>query len=113
MTNARYTSDLSDGQWDLISHLFRPHPKTGRPRKHSYREILNGVFYVIRTGCQWRNVPKDLPPWSVVYTYYRNWILTEFWISLHEHLRKKLRYAKGRKAKPSAAILDSQTVKST
>ena len=113
MTKERYTSDLTDEQWKLIDHLFKPLPKTGRPRKHAYREILNGVFYVIRTGCQWRNVPKDLPPWSVLYMYYRNWILTEFWIKLHDDLRRKLRFAVGRKAKPSAAILDSQTVKST
>jgi putative transposase len=93
--------------------LFKPRPKTGRPREHSYREILNAIFYVIRTGCQWRNVPKDFPPWSVIYTYYRNWILTGFWRNLNASLCRKLRLAKGRTAKPSAAILDSQTVKST
>lgn len=113
MVDKRYTSDLTDEQWHLINHLFKPVPKTGRPRKHSYREILNGIFYVIRTGCQWRNVPKDLPPWTVLYTYYRNWILTAFWIELHDYLRRKLRHAHGRKAKPSAAIIDSQSVKST
>lgn len=113
MTERRYTSDLTDEQWELIHHLFKPCPKTGRPREHSYREILNGVFYVIRTSCQWRNLPTDLPPWSIVYTYYRNWILTGFWRTLHDYLRRKLRLANGRKAKPSAAILDSQTVKST
>ena len=113
MSKARYTSDLSDEQWKLISHLFKPVPKTGRPRKHSYREILNGIFYVIRTGCQWRNVASDLPPWSVLYTYYRNWILGGFWIELHDYLRRKLRFVCGRKAKPSAAIIDSQSVKST
>lgn len=113
MVEKRYTSDLTDEQWKLIEHHFKPLPKTGRPRDYSYLEILNGVFYVIRTGCQWRNLPKDLPPWSIVYTYYRNWILTGFWKTLHDSLRRKLRLAKGRKAKPSAAILDSQTVKST
>lgn len=113
MTQNRYTSDLSDQQWQLIDHLFNPLPKTGRPRTYSYREILNGVFYVIRTGCQWRNVPTDLPPWSILYTYYRNWILTGFWVTLHQYLRKKLRQANGRKPQPSAAIVDSQTVKST
>lgn len=62
MAEERYTSDLTDEQWKLIWHHFEPLPKTGRPRDYSYREILNGVFYVIRTGCQWRNLPKDLPP---------------------------------------------------
>jgi putative transposase len=113
MTKTRYTSDLSDAQWQLIEPFFKPVPKTGRPRQHAYREILNGIFYVIRTGCQWRNVPKDLPPWSVLYTYYRNWIRNGFWVRLHDSLRRKLRLAQGRKAKPSAAILDSQSVKST
>jgi putative transposase len=113
MSKARYTSDLRDEQWNLINHLFKPVPKTGRPRTHSYREILNGIFYVIRTGCQWRNAPQDLPPWSVLYTYYRNWILSGFWINLHDYLRRKLRHAHGRKAKPTAAIIDSQSVKST
>src|SRR4051812_41780060 len=113
MTERRYTSDLTDNQWKLIEHLFGPAPKTGRPREIPYREVLNGIFYVIRTGCQWRNVPKDLPAWSALYTYYRNWILSGFWITLHDYLRRKLRRVKGRKAKPSAAILDSQTVNST
>lgn len=113
MAVKRYTSDLSDEQWKLIDHHFDPLPKTGRPRKHSYREILNGVFYVVRTGCQWRNLPKDLPPWSIVYTYYRNWVLLGFWQELHESLRRRVRWAHGRKAHPSAAILDSQSVKST
>jgi putative transposase len=113
MWKTRYTSDLSDEQWNLVSNQFKPLPKTGRPRKYPYREILNGIFYVLRTGCQWRNVPKDLPPWSVLYTYYRNWILTGFWITLHDYLRRRLRWVHGRKAKPSAAIVDSQTVKST
>jgi putative transposase len=112
VSTARYTSDLSDEQWKLITHLFKPPPKTGQPRKH-HREILNGVFYVIRTGCQWRNVPKDLPPWSVLYTYYRNWILSGFWLTLRDDLRRRLRYAHGRKPKPSAAIIDSQSVKRT
>jgi len=113
MIQHRYTSDLSEQQWKLVDSFFRPSPTTGRPRKHTYREILNACFYVIRTGCQWRNLPRDLPPWSLIYTYYRNWIISGFWITLHEYLRKKLRYAVGRKLKPSAAIIDSQTVKST
>jgi putative transposase len=113
MEERRYTSDLTEHQWKLIEPLFKAKPKTGRPRTLPYREILNGIFYVIRTGCQWRNVPKDLPPWSALYSYYRNWILDGFWITLHQCLHRKLRLAKGRKIKPSAAILDSQTVKST
>src|SRR3712207_3654840 len=113
MSVKRYTSDLSDEQWKLIDHHFEPLPKTGRPRKYLYREILNGVFYVIRTGCQWRDLPKDLPPWSIVYTYCRDWVILGFWQELHESLRRRVRWAHGRKANPSAAILDSQSVKST
>lgn len=113
MRTSRYTSDLNDEQWNLIKELFEPLPEEGHPREISYREILNACFYVVRTGCQWRNLPKDLPPWSAVYTYYRNWVLSGFWIKLHEFLRKKLRYAKGRNLNPSAAIIDSQSVKSS
>ena len=58
----RYTTDLTDSEWDLISYCFPKPGPTGRPRKHSYRELLNAIFYLLRTGCQWRNLPKDLPP---------------------------------------------------
>jgi len=113
MSEIRYTSDLKDEQWSVIEPLFGPPPKTGRPRDYSYREIMNAVFYLVKTGCQWRNLPKDLPPWSVVYTYYRNWVLTGFWVKLHGFLHQELRFAAGRKLSPTAGIIDSQTVKST
>lgn len=113
MSTPRYTSDLTDAQWELIEPLFLPQPARGRPRQHGYREILNACFYIVRTGCQWRNLPKDLPPWSLVYTYYRNWVLTGFWVQLHGRLRWAVRYAAGRARQPTAAILDSQSVQST
>src|SRR5208283_5310208 len=69
----RYTTDLTDQQWNLISYCFPKPAATGRPRKYSYREILNAIFYLLRTGCQWRNLPKDLPPWASTYGYFRGW----------------------------------------
>lgn len=85
---------------------------TGRPRKHSHREIINAIFYVLSNGIKWRAMPHDLPPWSTVYGYFRRWRLSGHWQGLHTALRERLRRKLGRKAQPSAAILDSQSVKS-
>ena len=109
----RYTSDLTDSEWQLIEYCFPKPSKRGRPREHSFRELLNGIFYVVKTGCQWRYLPKDFAPWSIVYHYLRVWKLNGLWEAIHTHLREHLRMAEGRNAKPSAAIIDSQSVKST
>ena len=85
----------------------------GRPANHPRREIVNAILYVLRTGCQWRAIPHDLPPWKTVYTYFRTWRLDGTWQCIHTRLRKELRQAEGRHAEASAAILDSQSVKTT
>ena len=109
----RYTTDLTDAEWQLIDYCFPKPFKTGRPRQHSYREVLNAVFYVVRTACQWRNLPKDFAPWATVYHYFRCWKRSGLWERIHTHLREHLREVEGRERQASAAILDSQSVKST
>src|SRR3974390_2728239 len=90
-----YTSDLSDRQWDLIK-LYFPNPNTNRGRKrvHSYREILNAIFYLLRSGCAWRLLPHDFPPWGTVASqFYRR---SGLWQRIHDALRRKTRVAEGR-----------------
>jgi putative transposase len=113
MSRKRYPSDLTDLQWDNIEHLF-PAPKTGgRPRKYDNREIVNGILYVTRSGCAWRLMPHDLPPWESVYGYFRRWRRARIWKEIHDSLVVTVRQLEGHDAQPSAAILDSQTVKTT
>ena len=108
-----YQSDLSDAEWSCLEpHL--PAPKaTGRPRMHSTREILNAIFYVVRGGCAWRLLPNDFPPWKTVYHYFRSWRLDGTWERMHAALRKRVRVCLKRNPQPSAAIVDSQSVKTT
>ena len=109
----RYTSDLTHTEWQLIDYCFPKPSKKGRRRKHPFRELLNAIFYLVRTGCQWRNLPKDFAPWRTVYHYFRLWKRNGLWNQIHTHLREHLRLVEGRKRQPSAGIIDSQSVKST
>ena len=109
----RYTSDLTHAEWQLIDYCFPKPSKKGRRRKHPFRELLNAIFYLVRTGCQWRNLPKDFAPWRTVYHYFRLWKRNGLWHQIHTHLREHLRLVEGRKRQPSAGIIDSQSVKST
>lgn len=108
-----YQSDLSDGEWEVLKpHL--PVPQApGRPRVHPLREVLDAVFYVVRSGCAWRLLPHDFPPWKTVYHYFRAWRLDGTWERLHEALRRRARVRLGRDPQPSAGIVDSQSVKTT
>jgi putative transposase len=107
MSSNRYPTDLSDAQWSLLeSHL--PIPKRrGRPRVHSPREILNAVFYVLKSGCQWRMLPRELPPWRTVFHYFRTWRIDGTWEGMNRAMRRRLREELGRDPKPSAGIVDS------
>jgi putative transposase len=109
----RYTCDLTDAEWQLIDYCFPKPCKTGRPREHSYRELLNAIFYLTKTACQWRNLPKDFAPWRTVYHYFSQWKRTGLLAAIHGHLREHLRMVVGRKRHASAGIVDSQSVKST
>lgn len=113
MDRRAYDSDLTDAEWLVLAPLFPPPKMTGRPRIWSFRDILDGVFYVIRGGQAWRLMPHDLPPWRTVYHYHRAWRLQGLWERLHTTLREQVRVAAGRAATPSAAIIDSQSARTT
>ena len=108
-----YPSDLTDAEWAILDPLIPAVKSGGRPAEHDHREIVNAIFYVLRTGCQWRALPHDLPPWKTVYTYFRVWRLDGTWRRIHDTLRRQVRRSIGKQSEPSAAILDSQTVKTT
>ena len=113
MPRKAYPTDLNDKEWAVIEP-YVPKPKTGgRPADHSRREIINAIAYILRSGCAWRLMPHDLPPWSTVYDYFRQWRIDGTWERINTALREKLRTTIGREAEPSAAIIDSQTVKTT
>lgn len=112
-----YSSDLTDAEFTLIEPLLPARksrkPPRGRPSKYPKREILNGIRYIVRSGCAWRLLPHDFPPWETVYGYFRKWKKDGTWFRIHEKLREDVRTSEGRKPKPSAGILDSQSVKTT
>ena len=113
-TRKPYPTDLTDAEWQFIEPLLpKPRTKRGRKRQHPLREILNAIFYLLRAGCAWRMLPHDFPPWKTVYHYFRLWRKDGTWERIHAALRTQLREAEGREAEPSAAILDSQSVKTT
>lgn len=106
----QYSSDLTDRQWQLIRQLLPPRSRRGR-RPIDRRRIINGILYVIRTGCQWRLLPKDFPNWNTVYGIFWQWRNDGTWQRIHDRLREKVRKAAGKKSTPTAAILDSQSVR--
>jgi putative transposase len=113
MEEPRYPSDLTDAQWQEIEPLIPPAKPGGRPRETDMREVLNAINYLLRTGCQWRFLPRDFPPKSTVYDYFWQWGQTDTWAQIHDILRRAVRRAAGREESPSAAVIDSQTVKTT
>jgi putative transposase len=108
-----YRSDLTDQQWNLIKDLFPAAKSTGRPREVDLREVVNAIQYQARTGCQWDYLPHDLLPKSTVWDYFVAWQQDGTWEKLVDVLRGKVRTEEGREETPSAACIDSQTVKST
>ena len=106
----RYPSDLTDAEWALVAPLIRPAKRGGRPRSVNVREVLNAVFYVLWTGCQWKALPKDLPPRSTVWEYLDLWDWDGTLGRMHHALYVEVREKAGREASPSMAIIDSQTV---
>src|SRR5215216_104233 len=108
-----YPTDLSDAEWNYIEpHM--PAPKGyGRPRIHDLREILNAVFYILKSGCQWRMLPHDFPRWPTVYHYFRTWRMDGTWEQVNRAIRERLRVRLKRDPQPSAGVVDSQSVKTT
>jgi transposase len=111
--DARYPSDLTDEEWSAIRKLLPPEKPTGRKREIGFRQILNGIFYVNKEGCQWRALPKCYGKWQSFYHYYRLWRIEGTWQRIHDALRRRERKAQGRQAEPSVGILDSQSAKTT
>ena len=109
-----YPTDLNDTQWLKIQQYLPAEAQTGRPREHSWRVILNSIFYILQSGCSWRMLPHDFPPWQTVYHYFRLWRKEGLWEKLNQVLREKVRRQRHKKkSQASAAILDSQSIKTS
>ena len=111
----RYPIDLTDEEWEVVEAILNevdPYT-TGRPRKVDLREILNAIYYLNKTGCQWRYLPTDFPSYSLVSYYYQKWLRQKVWEQINTAIRQKVRKESGRTENPSAGIMDSQTVKGT
>jgi putative transposase len=113
MHRKAYKTDITDDQWQILEPLIPPAKPGGHPRTVNMREVVNSIFYVLRTGCSWEMLPHDLPPYSTVYYYFRRWQKTGVWQQMNNALRQQLRQVEGRNPQPSAAIADSQSVKTT
>ena len=107
----RYPSDLIDAEWMLVQPLIRPAKRGGRPRTVNVREVLNAIFYVLSTGCQWTALPKDLPPRSTVWDYLDRWDWDGTLERIHHALYVEVREPAGREASPTLAIIDAQSAK--
>ncbi len=108
----RYPSDLTDAEWEHIASLIPPAKRGGRKRSVDVREIVNGLMYMLSTGCQWRYAPKDLPPRGTLVDYLNRWTWNGTLNRIHHGLYVKCRQAMGREASPTACVIDSQSVKS-
>ena len=108
----RYPSDLTDGEWELVAPLIPPAKRGGNKRTVNVREVVNGLMYILSTGCQWAAIPKDLPPRSTLHDYFDRWDYDGTLARIHHALYVKCRELAGREASPTAGIIDSQSVKS-
>jgi putative transposase len=113
MERTPYPTDVTDEQWKLVEPFLPQAKLGGRPRKTDLREVLNALFYLVRTGCQWRMLPHEFPPWRTCYNYYRAWIDSGTWDEIVYLLRTDVRLEAGRNEQPRVAAIDSQSVKTT
>ncbi|WP_391733073.1 IS5 family transposase [Tautonia sociabilis] len=112
-TTKRYPTDLTNAEWAQVARVIPAPKKGGRPAKYERREITNALLYITRAGCPWRMMPRDLPPWRIVYWYFMQWKKDGTFDRLMDLLRGDLRVAEGRNRQPSAAIIDTQSVRTT
>ena len=110
---SRYPSDTTDGEWKLLARLIPEAKPGGRPAKYERRDVVDAIRYVVRSGCVWRLLPHDFPPWNSVFKYFTAWKKAGVWKEIHDGLRGDVREAEGRERYPSAGIVDSQSVKTT
>src|SRR5260221_1987737 len=113
MNRLSYPSDLTEKEWAILEPLIPPAKPGGHPRTTDMREVINAILYLDRTGSQWRALPHEFPPWSTVWSYFRTWRTNGTWKRMHTALREQVRVKQGRQPTPSAAIIDSQSVKTT
>ncbi len=113
MSRQRYPSDLTNRQWQRLEPLLPSAKPGGRPRRADLQEVIDAIRSVLRNGIVWRALPHDFPPWPTAYWYFREWRRDGTWEAIQASLREQVRQADGREATPSAAILDSQSVKTT
>ena len=113
MANNLYSTDLTDAAWALILPLLPPARTGGRRRTTDLRAVLDAILYLLRTGCQWRLLPRDFPAWGTVYHYFRSWKYTGVWTSVHRAIYEQARGHAGRSECPSVVIMDGQSVKTT
>jgi putative transposase len=113
MERKPYPTDVTDEQWKLIEAFLPPAKPGGRARSTDLREVVNALLYLVRTGCQWRMIPHEFPPWRTCYEYYRAWIDEAIWDEMVASLRMEVREHAERDPSPSAAAIDSQSVKTT
>ncbi|MEJ7606136.1 MAG: IS5 family transposase, partial [Bryobacteraceae bacterium] len=113
MPNEFYSTNLTDAAWALIASLLPAARSGGRPRTTDMRAVLNAIFYLLRTGCQWRLLPREFPAWGTVYHYFRAWKNAGVWTCLQRAIYEQVRAKAGRPACPSVVIMDGQSVKTT
>ena len=113
ITDDLYDTDLTDEAWALVAPILPAARPGGRPRTTNLRAVINAIFYLLRTGCQWRLLPHEFPAWGTVYHYFRSWEAAGVWVQLHRTIYQKVRIAAGREAGPSVVIMDGQSVQTT